>query len=71
MDKAYVGVAPCTLTEPVVPSSVVQCGKCSADCWLSLKTGESVIEAAKQLGPYGGFMCLPCLFETRLTDLVQ
>lgn len=54
----------CDEGEAWVPSRIVQCARCGADCWLSLKSGASTLTAAAQTGD-PEINCWPC-FETRL-----
>jgi hypothetical protein len=43
-----------------VPSRVVQCTRCGADCWLSLKTGDATLRLAAETGD-PRILCNPCL----------
>ena len=54
----------CDEGEPYVPSRVVQCARCGADCWLSEKTGDSTLALASATGD-AEINCMPC-FEARL-----
>lgn len=45
---------------PAVPSSVVRCGQCGHNCWLSARTGASTVALAAQYGPVE-FLCGTCL----------
>lgn len=64
LESPHVFVMRCDeLPVPHVPSTVVQCGTCGADCWLSAATGPLSIAAAKSLAPGKtvSFLCRPCL----------
>lgn len=46
--------------EAAVPSRVVSCASCGADCWLSIKTGNSTLALASIHGT-PMLTCMPCL----------
>lgn len=54
----------CDEGEAWVPSRVVQCSRCGADCWLSLYSGDSTLALAAATGD-PEINCGPC-FEARL-----
>jgi hypothetical protein len=47
-----------------VPSRVVNCARCGADCWLSLYSGEQTLTLARLTGD-PEINCGPC-FDARL-----
>ena len=47
----------------VVPSRVVQCTGCGADCWLSLATGDSTLALSAHLSGDHRIWCAQCLQE--------
>lgn len=49
-----------------VPSRVVKCARCGADCWLSLYSGNSTLALAAVTGD-PQINCGPC-FEARLSE---
>lgn len=44
-----------------VPSDVVTCFSCGADCWLSKFSGASTIAASQQTAGESLLVCQPCL----------
>lgn len=50
------------LPEPWVPSDIVQCAGCGADCWLSKYSGQSTLALAATLGDARIF-CASCLMK--------
>lgn len=50
----------CDEGEAAVPSRVVVCVACGADCWLSLYSGEQTLEVGRRTGD-PRIMCRPCL----------
>jgi hypothetical protein len=60
MGRSLVLVLRCS-ERPVswVPSIVVACATCGADCWLSASTGAGTIAAARALGT-AEFVCDSC-----------
>lgn len=66
----------CDEGEAYVPSRVVQCGRCGADCWLSEETGDATIETARRVAGAVIFTCRPCLdaaldVQERIRDLFR
>lgn len=60
-DVSYVVVVRCAdQPVPAVPAVTVQCGTCSADCWLSAATGAGTLALACQRGT-GGILCTHCM----------
>lgn len=59
----------CDEGEAHVPSRVVKCARCEADCWLSLYSGESTLKLAAMTGD-PEINCGPC-FEARMAKLGQ
>lgn len=51
-----------------VPSRVVQCAACSADCWLSEASGDATIALAQRVAGAVIFTCRSCL-DAGLDDL--
>jgi hypothetical protein len=49
--------------KPAVPSHVVVCAVCGADCWLSDYSGAATMRLAEQLGS-PEIVCEPC-FESQ------
>lgn len=45
-----------------VPSRVVQCARCGADCWLSEYSGDSTLALARATGD-PEINCEPCFME--------
>jgi hypothetical protein len=60
-------VARCDESPAYVPSRVVNCAVCHAECWLSEKTGDSTVAAAVASGD-GRIMCTRCLLESLAGD---
>jgi hypothetical protein len=50
----------CDEGEPAVPSRVVQCCVCGADCWLGIATGDSTLALGAFLGA-PDITCRPCI----------
>lgn len=55
-------VARCDSGPPAVPSVIVQCVGCGADCYLSKYSGASILAAAALMGDARIF-CQPCLIK--------
>jgi hypothetical protein len=55
---------------PAVPSRIVTCGVCSADCWLSKYSGDGTLALARSHSETGEIVitCSVCL-ETALATL--
>lgn len=61
-EMVAVAVMPCSEGPAYVPSRVVVCEHCGADCWLSEKTGDSTIAAAAAMGR-AVITCTPCVLR--------
>jgi len=60
----------CDEGDALVPSRVVRCSACGADCWLSRRTGAGTLARARASGD-GKILCGPCLSGAVDADRVQ
>lgn len=56
-------VSPCSAGPAAVPSRVIVCGGCGADCWLSEYSGASTLALAQMVSESGEvlILCSDCL----------
>lgn len=59
-DRAVVILNPVAFGPSHTPSRIRQCEVCGQDCWLSILSGDAVIEAAIRSGHPVTIACMPC-----------